>query len=272
MRPLPSPPVSGGVGWALREEFWEGFRGQLGFVLRGRHRQAVAMMKRHHAGGGRLLDVGCGGGGVAALLREACGFGEVFGADISEESVARARSLGVSAVQLDLDAQDLPFEGGFFDAAFCGEVLEHVVNADHLLEELYRSLRPGGVAVLTTANLAAWHNRIGLGLFGWQPFYAGVSYRYTVGHPRLGGQVVGQGSGRMRPCTLSALRELLALCGFEPVEVRGWGYFRDGDGGHPLLRAAALVDRVCSRIPSLAGNLIVAVKKPAPGAVVRRMG
>lgn len=251
-------------GPIFQKEFWEGFHGQLGFVLRGRHREAVAMMERYYKEpGGRLLDSGCGGGGVTALLQKACGFAEVIGVDISEESVAKASELGVNALQLNIDFQDLPFEDGFFDAAFCGEVLEHVINADHLLDEIHRTLRPGGVAVLTTANMAGWHNRIALGLFGWQPFYSGVSYRYTVGHPRLGGQTVAQPSGRMRPCTLLALKELLTLHGFVVLEIQGWGYFRDGEKGQPLLfRAAALMDRLMSRFPSLAGDVIVAVRKP----------
>ena len=247
----------------FQKEFWEGFHGQLGFVLRGRHREAVAMMLRYYKGpGGRLLDLGCGGGGVAVLLRDACGFAEVVGVDISEESVAKARELGVDALQLNIDFEDLPFEDNSFDAAFCGEVLEHVINADHLLDELHRTLRPGAVAVLTTANLASWHNRIALGLFGWQPFYSGVSYRYTVGHPRLGGQKISQPSGRMRPSTLGALKELLSLHNFAILKIQGWGYFRDGDKEQPpLFRAAALVDKLTGRFPSLAGDLIVAVQK-----------
>lgn len=248
----------------FQKEFWEGFHGQLGFVLRGRHREAVAMMKRYYKGpGGRLLDLGCGGGGVATLLQKACGFAEAVGVDISQESVAKARELGVNALQLNIDFEDLPFEDDSFDAAFCGEVLEHVIDGDHLLDELYRTLRPGGVAVLTTANLAGWHNRIALGLFGWQPFYSGVSYRYTVGHPRLGGQKMSQASGRMRPCSLLALKELLSLHNFVILKIKGWGYFLDGDSGQPpLFRAAAFMDRILGRFPSLAGDLIVAVQKP----------
>jgi SAM-dependent methyltransferase len=51
------------------------------------------------------------------------------------------------------DAQHLPFDDGTFDAVSCLEALEFTSDPHHVLSELVRVLRPGGVLLVT--------NRIG---------------------------------------------------------------------------------------------------------------
>jgi len=76
-----------------------------------------------------------------------------------------------------VDEEDFPFEDNYFDAVFCGHLIEHLYDPDHMLDEVYRILRRGGLFVVTTANLASWINRIAL-LFGFQPYATNVSLRY----------------------------------------------------------------------------------------------
>ena len=116
----------------------------------------------------RILGIGCGDGNFSLLLREASQAEEVYGVDISPKAVELANTVGVKTFQTDIDEEPLPFEKDSFDAIFCGEVIEHLLDPDHLLDEIYRILKPGGVAVISTRNLAAWYNRAVL-LFGFQP-------------------------------------------------------------------------------------------------------
>src|SRR5437899_1710038 len=96
---------------------------------------------------GRLLDVGCAGGELAALL--ATRGWRVQGAEAEPALVEAARARGVEARSVDLDRAPLPWPAGAFDAVVAAEVLEHVVDTDHLLAEIARVLRPGGALVST---------------------------------------------------------------------------------------------------------------------------
>jgi 2-polyprenyl-3-methyl-5-hydroxy-6-metoxy-1,4-benzoquinol methylase len=92
----------------------------------------------------------------------------------------------------------LPWEASAFDAVVAGEVIEHVVNTDHLLREVARVLRPGGVLVITTPNLASLENRIRL-LLGRYPMW--MDHRVS-------------GAGHLRYYTPRLLRAHLAQHGF----------------------------------------------------------
>ena len=53
-------------------------------------------------------------------------------------------------------------ENDFVDAVVAGDVIEHIFDTDMFLSELHRILRPGGVLILTTPNLAWWWSRLRL--------------------------------------------------------------------------------------------------------------
>jgi len=144
--------------------------------LEDRHEKVSEVFSTHRFE--RILDVGCGDGNFSSLLKRACRAKEVYGIDISEKGVESARKNGVKAFQLDIDAEDLPFEDNYFDAIFAGEVIEHLFDTDHFLDEVHRVLKPEGILVLSTPNLASIHNRIAL-LLGYQPFPMGISPKQT---------------------------------------------------------------------------------------------
>ncbi|MEM2293782.1 MAG: class I SAM-dependent methyltransferase [Nitrososphaerota archaeon] len=142
--------------------------------LEDRHRKVLEIFSKYRFE--RILDVGCGDGNFSMLIGEACKAKEVYGIEVSERGVEMARKNGVKCFQLDVDLEDFPFEDNFFDAVFAGELIEHLFDPDHFLDEVYRVLRPEGIFVLSTPNLASIHNRIAL-LFGYQPFPTGISAR-----------------------------------------------------------------------------------------------
>src|SRR5437667_5705977 len=129
---------------------------------------------------GRLLDVGCAGGELAALL--ATRGWRVQGAEAEPALVEAARARGIEARAVDLDRAPLPWPDGAFDAVVAAEVIEHVVDTDRLLAEIARVLHPGGALIVTTPNLASLENRLRL-LLGRYPMWMDVGVEGT-GHLR----------------------------------------------------------------------------------------
>ena len=146
--------------------------------LEDRHKKVLEMLSKYELE--RILDVGCGDGNFTMLMARACKAKEVYGVEISKEGVEMARKNGVNCYQLDVDEENLPFGDDFFDAVTALELIEHLYDPDHFLDEVHRVLKPNGLFILSTPNLASIHNRIAL-LFGYQPFPMGVSLRLNIG-------------------------------------------------------------------------------------------
>ncbi|MBN2325252.1 MAG: class I SAM-dependent methyltransferase [Spirochaetes bacterium] len=99
---------------------------------------------------GRILDAGCGFGGMDLVLAERLPECEITGIDISEPLIRRAvSSLQGSAAGGRVgfergDAKDLRFEEGRFDIVFCIGVLHLTDEPLILLDEMERVLAPDG--------------------------------------------------------------------------------------------------------------------------------
>jgi ubiquinone/menaquinone biosynthesis C-methylase UbiE len=93
----------------------------------------------------RVLDVGCGTGGVLAHLADAAA---VVGIDRSPEAVAHCRRRGLMQTAVS-DGHRLPFADRTFDAVLLLDVLEHFADEQALLAEVRRLLRPGGMMLVS---------------------------------------------------------------------------------------------------------------------------
>jgi SAM-dependent methyltransferase len=60
-------------------------------------------------------------------------------------------------VDLAAPAESLPFDDASFDCAVCTQVLEHSEDPQTVCAELYRVLRPEGVAFISTHGVARYH-------------------------------------------------------------------------------------------------------------------
>jgi len=152
---------------------------------------------------GRLLDIGCSTGDWAAHWQDK-GW-QCAGLDIDKEHVQLAQGRGIDAKYCDLNHDQLPFDNERFDLIFAGEVIEHLIDTDGFISELYRCIQPGGHVLITTPNLVSFENRVRI-MLGVYP--AWVNYNLS-------------GSGHVRAYTPRVLRKQLREHGFEVVVHKG---------------------------------------------------
>ena len=221
------------------------------------HKKALQVFSRYRFD--RILDIGCGDGRFSILLKEACKAKEVYGLDISEKGVNLARQKGVKAFQMNIDKENLPFEDNYFDAVYAGEVIEHLFDPDHFLEEVYRVLKEGGSFVISTRNLASLYNRILL-LFGFLPNAMQSSLRYNVGHlwssPKEEGRII-SAADHIRLFTYRSLVSLLKIYGFNVRQIIGL----KAASPAPSSRLFKLIDDIISKFPRLSAGILAVCEK-----------
>ena len=100
--------------------------------------------------GRRVLDLGCGAGGISVYLANAHGAGEVLGVDVEapvvEVARARVEKAGLAAkVRIEqVSPGPLPFDDESFDVVFSKDAMVHIADKEALFADLFRILRPGG--------------------------------------------------------------------------------------------------------------------------------
>lgn len=105
---------------------------------------------------GRLLDVGCGTGGLACTFARH-GW-EVAGVEPSAAAAASAAARGVDVHQGTLD--DAPWHESTFDAIIFNHSLEHVPDPLASLRQAVALLREGGLLVVAVPNFGSWQRRV----------------------------------------------------------------------------------------------------------------
>jgi ubiquinone/menaquinone biosynthesis C-methylase UbiE len=104
----------------------------------------------------RLLDLGSSTGIIGSLLADRVG--EVVGLDIDGPAIERAqRNLAKENLRFRVgDAMSLDAEDGCFDIVVCTHVYEHVPDAQKMMNEIHRVLKPAGVCYFAAANRLMW--------------------------------------------------------------------------------------------------------------------
>jgi len=103
--------------------------------------------------GWTMLDIGCGGGATLKRLLKRSKNARVYGIDISEESIAKARKVNENKIgkQVFLElgsAEALPYENEKFDLVTAVETVYFWPRLPHCLQEVLRVLRPGAQMVI----------------------------------------------------------------------------------------------------------------------------
>jgi SAM-dependent methyltransferase len=124
-------------------------------------RDKLFKLLNRHIPRGRVLDIGCGGGGVLARLPEQY---EPHGVEISRALAARADALvrprGGHVVQANAVDGVAAFSPNTLDGALLSAFLEHEAQPALLLRNLLRALRPGAPVLIKVPNYASLNRRV----------------------------------------------------------------------------------------------------------------
>jgi len=117
--------------------------------------------------GARLLDAGAGElknrkycDHLDYVSQDFCQYQGVEGGGLDEG--LQSKNWDTTRVDLVSDITTIPAPDASFDAILCSEVLEHVPEPTHALDEFVRLLKPGGVMILTApfasnVHMAPYH-------------------------------------------------------------------------------------------------------------------
>ena len=133
-----------------------------------------------------LLDIGCSTGHMTQVYGSV--FGKVVGIDIDESAVRHAeQNNDLDNVIFSVsDSMSLGFEDDVFDCVTCTQIYEHVPDADRLMSEIYRVLKPGGVCYFAAGNRVKFMEpHYGLPLLSIPPKRIGHLYVRLAGKAEL---------------------------------------------------------------------------------------
>jgi SAM-dependent methyltransferase len=179
-------------------------------------RAELDRLERHVPARGRLVDLGCWVGFLAAEARLR-GW-DAVGVEPSAWAAERARGRGVPVVVAPLLDADLP--AAAFAAVAMGDVIEHLPDPGEALRRAARLLVPGGVVWIATPDAGSRVARA-LGPRWWSVIPTHLHLFTRAGMRRLlerhGFEVVELGSS---PKTFSAEYYLTRLAGYSPPLAR----------------------------------------------------
>ena len=104
---------------------------------------------------GNHLDVGSGTGELLRLVGARYSL-RPFACDYTDRFMETPEQ---KVTLVDLDRANLPFENDRFALVTCLEVIEHLENFRALTRDVFRVLRPGGIAVFSTPNVLNLRSR-----------------------------------------------------------------------------------------------------------------
>jgi SAM-dependent methyltransferase len=205
--------------------------------------------------GGALLDIGTHEGEFTGRVATHLGASSVTGVELLEHHAEVARARGFEMIVADVD-EGLPADDGQFQVVHANQIIEHVRRTDIFLGEIHRVLAPGGIACISTNNVASWHNVLSL-ILGYQPPPAHVSDQVIVGNPlnpEDGWEHEDIGRTHLRLFTARALGELCEHHGLQVLSL-------DTNGYYPLPPRLA---RLATRIDQRHGAFLVGVFRRVP--------
>ena len=104
--------------------------------------------------GDRVVDVGCGTGGLAVELAARVGDSNVAGIDPAGQFVAACRERVPGGDIREGVAEELPWGDGEFDAALSSLVVAFMKDPDRGVREMARVTRPGGTVAACMWDIA----------------------------------------------------------------------------------------------------------------------
>lgn len=155
---------------------------------------------------GDYLDVGSGTGELLDVIAARYPV-QPFACDHTDRWM---RKRGQSVTIADLNHGGLPFDDGRFALVTCAETVEHLENFRAAIREIYRVLKPGGLAVFTTPNVLNLRSRLRYLSSGFYNLFGPL----PVNHSEVDGA-----RGHITPVNWFYLAHALAGSGFVDLRV-----------------------------------------------------
>ena len=191
------------------------------------------------ANGGKVLDIGCGNGHLLYQLQAA--FEELVGLEFSPHRLQQAvvNLEDMSFTPVSGSAEDMSsIETGSIDCIVSADTIEHIPDVYQATGEMLRVLKPGGILIINTPNIASVKKRILL-LLGRFP-------STSQSNEGLGSDIMFDG-GHLHYFTFRSLSLLLQRAGFQVQDAIGYGKFGRVHNLHA---------------PILSGGVQIMAKKP----------
>jgi SAM-dependent methyltransferase len=167
----------------------------------------------------RVLEIGCGTGGVTRTLAQWPGVSGAVGVDPSPVFISKARELGGEMSNLsfeEADGRSLPFGDQSFDVVVIHTTMCHVPGPEGLVTEAFRVLRPNGWLAVFDGDYAT--ATVATGDF--DPLEACIeAFRDGFVHDQW---------------LLRRLPALIESGGFEAMPMRSHGYVEAPEGAYML--------------------------------------
>lgn len=128
------------------------------------------------------IDIGCGDGKKTSIFKKKINSKQMLGIDGIKIRLNAAKKNGIDKIiYADLEKK-WPLKNNQFDVVISNQVIEHILNLDNFISEIFRILKPGGYCVVSTENLSSWHNIFAL-VLGHQDFSHHMIKKLHVGNP-----------------------------------------------------------------------------------------
>ncbi len=135
--------------------------------------------------GDNFLDIGCGRGEFLKAFIS-CG---VTGHAVDQSSAARKYCPEAELRNANIENDGIPYPNNYFDVVYSKSVIEHFYFPEKLMQEMYRVLKPGGLAITLCP---AWE-------YNYRIYFEDYSHRTPFMH--------------------ESLRDIQVIHGFEDVQV-----------------------------------------------------
>lgn len=125
----------------------------VGYLSPGGTEEVDKIVNRVPLGGKQVMDLGCGAGGITLYLAEKYDVANIVGFDVEQPSITLARQRqenSPAAMRVDFiqgAAGALPFADNSFHVIFSKDALIHVPDKHFIVNEIFRTLKPGGTFV-----------------------------------------------------------------------------------------------------------------------------
>jgi len=129
-------------------------------------------LENHFEGKNIFVDLGCGSGEILDALVERYKY--LFGLDafLTRLKKRELKPQKWNFVQTDLN-EKFPLKSNWADTVLANQVIEHMLDPQLFVKEIYRILRSGGVSIITTPNIRYIKNLWRISVQGIGPRTAG---------------------------------------------------------------------------------------------------